>query len=60
MVEVSVPFVDLHAQLASIRPEIDAAVQGVLDSANYILGEEVAAFEREFAAYCGVRGVCRR
>jgi dTDP-4-amino-4,6-dideoxygalactose transaminase len=51
---VVVPFVDLPAQLASIRPEIDAAVSGVLDSAHFILGEEVSAFEREFAAYCGV------
>jgi dTDP-4-amino-4,6-dideoxygalactose transaminase len=52
---VLVPFVDLQAQLASIRPEIDSAVSGVLDSAHFILGEEVSAFEREFAAYCGVR-----
>jgi dTDP-4-amino-4,6-dideoxygalactose transaminase len=51
---VSVPFVDLQAQLASIRPEIDAAVKVVLDSAHFILGEEVSAFEREFAAFCEV------
>jgi dTDP-4-amino-4,6-dideoxygalactose transaminase len=51
---MSVPFVDLPAQMDSIRPEIDDAVKGVLDSAHYILGEEVAAFEREFADYCGV------
>ena len=36
-----------------IKPEIDAAVLRVLDSAQFVLGEEVAAFEREFAAYCG-------
>jgi dTDP-4-amino-4,6-dideoxygalactose transaminase len=52
---VTVPFLDLKAQLASIRPEIDAAVQGVLDSAHFILGEDVTAFEQEFAAFCGVR-----
>ena len=37
----------------SIKPEIDAAVLRVLDSAQFILGDEVAAFEREFAAFCG-------
>ena len=41
------------AQYRSIKPEIDAAVLRVLDSAQFILGPEVAAFEREFAAYCG-------
>jgi dTDP-4-amino-4,6-dideoxygalactose transaminase len=52
---VSVPFLDLKAQFASIRAEVDAAVKSVLDSGQFILGEEVAAFEREFAAFCGVR-----
>jgi len=50
---VSVPFVDLKAQYRSIRHEIDAAVAQVLDSAQLILGDEVAGFEREFAAYSG-------
>ena len=48
-----IPFVDLQSQYRSIKPEIDAAVLRVLDSAQFILGDEVAAFEREFAAYCG-------
>lgn len=48
-----IPLVDLRAQYRSIKSEIDPAVLGVLDSAQFILGEEVAAFEREFAAYCG-------
>jgi dTDP-4-amino-4,6-dideoxygalactose transaminase len=48
-----IPLVDLKAQYASIRNEIDAAVLSVLDSAQFVLGEEVAAFEREFASYCG-------
>ena len=47
-----IPFVDLQAQYRSIKPEIDRAVQGVLDSAQFVLGDEVAAFEREFARYC--------
>ena len=37
------------------KDEIDAAIARVLKSGRYILGEEVAAFEREFAAYIGVR-----
>ena len=48
-----IPLVDLKAQYASIRDEIGAAVQGVLDSGQFILGDDVAAFEREFAAYSG-------
>src|SRR5258705_3150438 len=48
-----IPFLDLKAQYASIKPEIDAAVLNVLESTQFVLGEEVAAFEREFAAYCG-------
>ncbi len=48
-----IPYVDLHAQYRSIKPEIDEAVLRTLDSTQFILGPEVAAFEREFAAYCG-------
>ena len=44
-----IPFVDLKAQYRSIREEVNAAIQGVLDSAQFTLGSEVAAFEREFA-----------
>ena len=47
-----IPFVDLKAQYASIKPEVDAAIQGVLDSCQFTLGSEVAAFEKEYAAYC--------
>ena len=49
-----IPFVDLHAQYRSIKPEIDAAIAHVLETGQFVLGDEVAAFEREFAAYCGV------
>jgi dTDP-4-amino-4,6-dideoxygalactose transaminase len=48
-----IPFVDLKAQYLSIKPEIDAAVGEVLASTQFVLGREVAAFEEEFAAYCG-------
>ena len=47
-----IPYLDLKAQYHSIKSEIDAAVLRVLESTQFILGEEVAAFEREFAAYC--------
>src|SRR4051794_11341143 len=47
-----IPYLDLPLQYRGIKSEIDAAVLGVLDKAHYILGEEVAAFERDFARYC--------
>lgn len=47
-----IPFVDLKAQYQSIKPEVNAAIQRVLDSCQFTLGSEVAAFEQEFAAYC--------
>lgn len=50
---VKVPFVDLRAQYHSIKPEIDAAIFKILESSQFVLGDEVAAFELEFAAYCG-------
>jgi dTDP-4-amino-4,6-dideoxygalactose transaminase len=50
-----IPFLDLKAQYASIKDELDGAVLKVLASGQYVLGEEVASFEREFAAYCGAK-----
>src|SRR5690349_12226537 len=47
-----VPYADLRAQYHSIKSEIDSAVLSVLESTQFILGQEVAAFEREFASYC--------
>ncbi|MGB8435490.1 MAG: DegT/DnrJ/EryC1/StrS family aminotransferase, partial [Burkholderiales bacterium] len=47
-----IPFVDLRAQYASIKDEVNKAMQGVLESCQFTLGSEVAAFEAEFAAYC--------
>ncbi len=51
----SVQFVDLQRQYRELKTEIDAAVESVFSCAGFILGTEVAAFEEEFAAYCGVR-----
>lgn len=50
-----VPFLDLEAGYRELRGEIDAAVGRVLGSGRYILGEEVEAFEHEWAAACGTR-----
>ena len=52
---MTVPFLDLGAPWRELRDELDAAWRRVMDSGWYILGGEVAAFEEEFAAYCGVR-----
>lgn len=50
-----IPLIDLRAQYLSIKGEIDAAVARVLDRGNYVMGEEVEAFEEEFAKFCGAR-----
>lgn len=50
-----IPFLDLKAQYASIEGEILAAVSRTLSSTQWILGQEVAAFEEEFAAFSGAR-----
>ncbi len=46
-----IPFVDLKLQHQTLRSEINAAINGVLDSCAFTLGPEVQAFEEEFAAY---------
>jgi dTDP-4-amino-4,6-dideoxygalactose transaminase len=50
-----VPFVDLQAQYRTIKTEVDAAIQRVLDTSAFILGREVEEFECEFAEYVGAR-----
>lgn len=52
---MKVPFLDVGAQNRMVRPELDAAYRRVMESGNYILGQEVDAFEREWAAYCGYK-----
>ncbi|HET9308950.1 MAG TPA: DegT/DnrJ/EryC1/StrS family aminotransferase [Candidatus Sulfotelmatobacter sp.] len=53
MADIKVPYLDLKAQYQSIKPEIDAAIARVLDSCQFVLGGEVASFEKDFASYCG-------
>lgn len=50
---IKVPYIDLKAQYHRVKAEIDAAIAGVLETGQFVLGEEVASFEREFARYCG-------
>ena len=54
MSELRVPFLDLRGINEPFRPAMREAMERVLDSGYYLLGREVASFEREFAAYCGV------
>jgi dTDP-4-amino-4,6-dideoxygalactose transaminase len=49
---MNVPFLDLQAQYRSIKPELDSAIQAVLDKSAYVLGPAVAEFEKNFALYC--------
>jgi dTDP-3-amino-3,4,6-trideoxy-alpha-D-glucose transaminase len=48
-------FGNLRAHYDAYREEIDAALRRAMDSGWYVLGQEVTAFEQEFAAYIGVR-----
>jgi dTDP-4-amino-4,6-dideoxygalactose transaminase len=52
---MKVPFLDLSREVRALRSELDAAIGSVLDSGRFILGEQVAAFEAAFGAYCGGR-----
>lgn len=49
------PFLDLKPQYRTIKTEVDAAIQRVMDSQQFILGPEVEALEREIAAYLQVK-----
>ncbi len=50
---MTVPFLDLRAAYGELRDELDSAYRRVMTSGRYILGEEVEAFEAEWAEYCG-------
>ena len=51
-----IPFFDYRPHYQAVRQEIDEAIRSVLDSGQLILGPEVEAFEREFAAFVGSEG----
>lgn len=49
---MKVPFLSIEANYQELKEELDAAYHRVIESSWYILGREVEAFEKEFAAYC--------
>jgi dTDP-4-amino-4,6-dideoxygalactose transaminase len=49
---MQVPFLDLKASYLELKEELDEAYRRVMESGWYILGQELEAFEAEFAAYC--------
>ena len=52
---MNIPFLDLKIQYRSIKPEIDSAIQEVIDNAAFILGKSVSDFEAGFAQAHGVK-----
>ncbi len=50
---MSIEFLDLKYLYTELKDELDAAYRRVMESGWYILGQEVEAFEAEFADYCG-------
>jgi dTDP-4-amino-4,6-dideoxygalactose transaminase len=50
----AVKFVDLGVQSQALEPELRAAIAGVIERGDFILGGAVEEFEGEFATYCGV------
>lgn len=55
MIRITHPYQDLKYLYRQLKPEIDLAVKRVISSGYYILGPEVAAFEKAFAKYSGVK-----
>jgi dTDP-4-amino-4,6-dideoxygalactose transaminase len=52
---MNVPLIELTSQHRMLREEINAAIQGVLERGDFILGQDVSRLEEEFAAYCGTK-----
>ena len=52
---MKVPFLDLKASYLELKEELDEAYDRVMNSGQFILGEECRAFEKEFAKYCGAK-----
>lgn len=50
-----IPLMNLTRQYKSLEEELDSAALRVLHSGQYIMGEEVSEFEKEFATYCGTK-----
>ncbi len=52
---MTIPFVDLKTQYKTLKPQIDAALQSVLERSAYIMGQELEEFEEAFANYIGLK-----
>ena len=52
---MKVPFADLKRQYRDLKPEIDAAIQAVIDETAFVGGPVVKQFEQHFAAFCGAK-----
>ena len=50
-----VPYLDLPAQIRSVRKELDAAIARTLDNCSFCLGPDVVQFEKDFAKFCGAQ-----
>jgi dTDP-4-amino-4,6-dideoxygalactose transaminase len=50
-----VPYLDLRAQIKSLRADLDAAIARTLDNCSFCLGPDVAQFEKDFAQFCGAQ-----
>jgi dTDP-4-amino-4,6-dideoxygalactose transaminase len=50
-----IPYLDLPAQIRSVRKELDAAIARALDNCSFCLGPDVAQFEKDFAQFCGAQ-----
>ncbi|MCX7712457.1 MAG: DegT/DnrJ/EryC1/StrS family aminotransferase [Chthoniobacterales bacterium] len=52
---INIPFVDLSRQYKKYQLQINKKIQEVLNSGNYILGQNLNYFEQNFSHYCGVK-----
>ena len=53
--QATVRFVDLRRQTEELQPALSTAIAAVLARGDFVLGEDLERFEREYARYCGVR-----
>ncbi|HET8645397.1 MAG TPA: DegT/DnrJ/EryC1/StrS family aminotransferase, partial [Vicinamibacteria bacterium] len=58
MTTTTIPMVDLRAQYERIAGSVDAALRAVVQSTQFIRGQDCELFEKEFAAYCGAAQAC--
>jgi dTDP-4-amino-4,6-dideoxygalactose transaminase len=58
MTTTAIPMVDLHAQYVRVAASVDAAMRRVVESTQFIKGQDCDLFEQEFAAWCGAAQAC--